>query len=95
MSKEQLNYVFHHEFGHMVLDNNYKDSIINTIIKGNDLLLNTEAHKAIQYSGRQFLNLNGWSTKIEGAYKGPYFSIRYTPEPRYINKLKPLLIKIK
>ena len=95
MSKEQLNYVFHHEFGHMVLDNNYKDSIINTIIKGNDLLLNTEAHKAIQYSGSKFLNLNGWSIKnIEGVYKG-YFSIRYTPEPRYINKLKPLLIKIK
>ena len=95
MSKEQLNYVFHHEFGHMVLNNNYKDSIINTIIKGNDLLLNTEAHKAIQYSGSKFLNLNGWSIKnIKGVYEGPFFG-GYTPEPRYINKLKPLLIKIK
>lgn len=95
ISKPQLNYVINHEMGHMVLNNNYGMGI-DDIIKRNHALLNTEAHISIQYSGRNFIKLNGWSFKnIEGVYKGSFSSIRYTPEPIYINKLKPLLIKIK
>ena len=97
ISKEQLNYVFHHEFGHMVLDNNFGEKINTILQKPAHQLLNTNAHITIQYAGRKFLNLNGWNYKnIQGAIKEASLIYRgYVPFPHHENKLKPLLIKIK
>ena len=96
--KEQLNYVMHHEFGHMVLNNNFGENI-NTILQSPaHQLLETNAHITIQYAGRKFLNLNGWNYKnIRGAFPFPntFFGRKFTPYPHHENKLKPLLIKIK
>ena len=96
ISKEQLNYVFHHEFGHMVLDNNFGEKI-NTILQSPaHQLLETNAHIAIQKAGRDFLNLNGWNYKnIYGAFQYSFLGAKYTPFPHHANMLKPLLIKIK
>lgn len=97
ISKEQLNYVMHHEFGHMVLDNNFGEKINTILQKPAHQLLNTNAHITIQYAGRKFLNLNGWNYKnIQGAIKEASLIYRgYVPFPHHEDKLKPLLIKIK
>lgn len=96
ISKEQLNYVMHHEFGHMVLNNNFGENI-NTILQSPaHQLLETNAHITIQKVGRDFLNLNGWNYKnIQGAFPGTFLGPKYTPFPHHENMLKPLLIKIK
>ena len=96
ISKEQLNYVMHHEFGHMVLNNNFGEKI-NTILQSPaHHLLETNAHITIQKVGRDFLNLNGWNYKnIQGAFQGTFLGPNFTPFPHHENMLKPLLIKIK
>ncbi len=93
-SKAQLNYVVNHEFGHMVI-NNYvgNGSFVNDIIgKG---LLDSEAHKAIQYTGQKFLQLNGWQNlNLGGVFKGPFIG-GFVPENDLLNRLSNLIIKIK
>lgn len=94
ISHAQLNYTLHHELSHAVLHNNYGNAV-NALTKTFDKLMDTEAHLAIQASGRSFLNLNNWNVKsVIGAYDG-LFTGFYAYDHRYFNKLKPLVIRIK
>lgn len=91
-SKQQLNYVMNHEFGHMVLNNNYGEAINKVIGSG---LIDTAAHRAIQVTGSKFLQLNNWSKlNLGGVFKGSLIGNLY-PEYGHLKQLEKLIIKIK
>lgn len=91
-SKAQLNYIMNHEFGHMVL-NNFKGDVVKSIIGSG--IIETEAHRAIQSTGSEFLKLNGWSNlNLGGVYTG-YLGGGLAPQMDLLLRLKNLIIKIK
>jgi hypothetical protein len=95
-SKDQLNYWFNHEFGHAVLNHQYgKNNIYEVATKFSDQLMDTQAHIAIQFTGREFLIKNGLNfLNFNGAFQGGFYGA-YSPEYELTQFLKKLIIKIK
>ncbi|UOE39878.1 hypothetical protein MTP09_08050 [Chryseobacterium suipulveris] len=91
----QLNYTMGHELGHAVINNNFGFNNEYNKIISEISLLDTQAHRAIQFTGQKFLNLNSWqSLGITGAYNNSFLGGIY-PENNLIRLLKPLIIKIR
>ncbi|MGS0747505.1 hypothetical protein [Halpernia sp. GG3] len=95
-SKDQLNYWFNHEFGHAVVNHKYGyNNEYNILVKGNDVLMDSPAHIAIEFTGAEFLRINNISSSIiRGAYPGDFIG-NYSPDYGLLLFLKKLIIKIK